>query len=96
MQLGWDAALVATTLGVSEPSLKRWQAQYEANGGPFALGYSLSGWRRSLAVQIPEICELLKEDPTLYLNKYVDWIFLTHGIIVSWSTALLHFSKTGK
>ena len=35
------------------------------------------------AAHMDKICALIEEDPTLYLNEYVDWLAQMHDVIVS-------------
>lgn len=80
---GWDIIEVVDVLGVSAKSVGRWQVNYETEGH-VSNRYSVRGRRRKLSTAIMlEIEELLKEDPSLYLDEICEWLAVFHDVPIS-------------
>ncbi|KZV60347.1 hypothetical protein PENSPDRAFT_694332 [Peniophora sp. CONT] len=94
-KLGWDEDLIVDALGVSKDSVRRWVDRHDWTGGMFELDYSNCGSRQKLAAVLRELDDLRKEDPTLYLDEYINWVVLTRGILVSSSTMSATLERLG-
>ena len=88
LEQGWDIDWITDALGVLSKSIEHWEENYEVHGcvSPPKL---IMGHPRLLSVDmIDDIQQLLQEDPSLLLDKIVEWLALYHDQPIS--TTALH------
>lgn len=74
---------VAYLLGMSTSSIMRWHANYE-NHGSVAPPKHLRGCPCLLKPHIlAELCQLIEDKPTLYLDELRDWLAIYHDLPIS-------------
>lgn len=80
---GWSTPQVVAALGVSKRTLARWHASFQQYGHIPRLTY-LSGRRRKLtAKHLQDLQELLRANPSIYLEEVVEWFALHHDLPIS-------------
>jgi transposase len=82
--LGWDMEDVADILGVSSKSVKRWRDNMMDHGTLDRPHRRPPGPPRKLSsVILPQLLDLLREAPSLYLVEMSEWLAIIHDVKVS-------------
>jgi len=84
---GLDLETIADIFGCSTRSIERWENNYERYGNVIPPRLNARGPRPSISADIAnDIYELLRDDPSLYLDEIADWLVVAHDLDVPIST----------
>ena len=88
LEQGWDIDWITDALGMLSKSIECWEENYEVHGCVSPPKLIMRCPRLLSANMIDDIQQLLQEDPSLLLDKIVEWLALYHNQPIS--TTALH------
>lgn len=77
---GISPRAVTDVLGMSVKSIKHWHTNYELHGS-ITPQKTLPRCPRLLTTE--ELCQLIEDDPILYLDELCDWLAIYHDVQIS-------------
>lgn len=84
---GWEIEDIVDTLGISRPSIYRWQAIFDQHGSVIRPPVAPKGPERIITrAVLTAVHTLFETDSDLYLDELVLWLAIEHNIAVSVST----------